>query len=122
MPRLSPLIPLALSMTLAWAQAPTPFVGTWKVTWEGKKQVLDAKLVLNESGGTWKTSTQQESNPCVGKEVPVKVESSTPQEVKLLLAFSVLHGCKDSKVTLTLGADSTVSGRRGDADLKLKRE
>ena len=91
-------------------------------TWEGKKQIYDAKLVLAAQGGTWKTSARQRADPCVGREVPVKVDSITPEEAQLTLAFSeALNGCKDSKVVLKSTA-AGVTGTRGGIELTLKRD
>ena len=107
---------------VAGAQAEPPFYGTWNVMWEGKKQVYTAKLVLAAEGGTWKTALREKNNPCVGREVPVKVNSISADEAQLTLAFSdVIPGCKDSQVVLRSTANGVV-GKRGDAELVLKRE
>lgn len=106
----------------ASAQAEPPFYGTWSVTWEGKKQLYEAKLVLAAQGGTWQTSTREKNNPCVGREVPVKVSSVSAEEAQLTLAFSeAIPGCQDSKVILRAGPGG-VTGARGTAKLNLKRE
>ena len=113
---------LVLLVSVAHAQSTPPFYGTWTVTWEGKKQIYDAKLVLAAQGGTWKTSAGQRADPCVGREVPVKVDSITPEEAQLTLAFSeALNGCKDSKVVLKSTA-AGVTGTRGGIELTLKRD
>jgi len=112
----------SLLAATAQAQPASPFHGTWAVSWEGDKQVYDARMVLDAQGGTWKTSARSKNNPCVGREVPVKVDTMTAEEAKLTLAFAeVIPGCKDSKVTLKTTAGG-IAGRRGDADLTLKRE
>ena len=107
---------------VAHAQADSPFYGTWAVSWEGQKQVYEAKLVLSSAGGSWKTSTQARNNPCVGREVPVKINSASADEAHLILAFSeVIQGCKDAKVVLKTTSGG-ITGTRGEAQLTLKRE
>ena len=124
MPRtLMAVLSILIATGGAGAQATNPFLGTWKVTWEGEAQSHEALLVVAESGGSWKTSARQKNNPCVGREVPIKIESSTPAELKMVLQFSaVISGCNDSKVTLNAGPGGTVTGKRGKADLVLVRD
>ena len=108
---------------IAQTQTPAPFVGNWRVTWTGAKKQEEARLVLTESGGTWKASSQARHSPCTGLEVPVSVESSSADGLALTLKFSaVLSGCSDAKVTLQRDGEKTVTGKRGNAILTLNRE
>ena len=106
-----------------WAQAQdSPFLGNWTVTWEGKKQAYEARLQLGAQGGTWKTSSREKNNPCVGREVPVKIDATTADQAQLTLAFSeAIPGCKDSKVLLKAGPGG-ITGTRGEFELTLKRD
>lgn len=116
------LLLVSMALASAHAQPSSTFQGTWAVTWEGDKQTYEARLVLGAQGGTWKTSARSKNNPCVGREVPVKIEAATVEEARLTLAFSeAIPGCKDSKVTLRAAAGS-VTGTRGDNQLTLRRE
>ena len=116
-------VALSSSAGLAFAQPASPFHGTWAVTWEGKKQVYEARLVLAAGGGTWKTAAREKNNPCVGREVPVKPESATADEARLVLAFSeAIPGCKDLTVVLKAAPGGAVTGVRGEFELTLKRE
>jgi hypothetical protein len=113
---------LATAPVAALAQTESPFYGQWAVTWEGKKQVYEARLVVGAQGGTWKTSAREKNNPCVGRDVPVKIASISPQEATLTLAFSeALSGCKDSTVVLKLDGTAVTGTREANA-LTLKRE
>jgi len=108
---------------IASAQGQAGFDGSWTVTWEGKRAILEAKLLVSGDSGTWKTSSHEKNNPCAGKEVPIRVDERTSDALRLTLRFSeIIPGCNDSKVSLAMGADGTVSGKRGAAELKLARD
>jgi hypothetical protein len=114
-----------LACTAAFAQAPanSPFYGSWSASWEFEKQSYDAKMTLGAQGGTWQTSTRSRSNPCAGREVPIKVESITAEEAQLTLAFSdVIAGCRNVKVVLKAAPDGTVTGTRSGNALSLQRQ
>jgi len=117
------LATLLASLALAaQAQSTSPFYGNWKVTWEGKKQVYEAKLVLGAQGGTWKDTAHQKNNPCLGREAPVKITAISDQEATLILAFSdALPGCKDSTIILK-ASGAAVAGTSGSIQLALTRE
>lgn len=98
------------------------FVGQWKVTWQGKKQALEAQLELTEKGGSWRTLARNRFNPCIGLEAPVEfVEAPTPTRLVLNLKFSVVQGCKDARVVLDRNDSGVVTGARGDTALTLQK-
>lgn len=102
-------------------EVPSSFVGVWKVRWQGRNP-LEARLVLTASGGTWKTLTHSLYNSCVGLQVPVSVESVSPEQILLRLNFSVLQGCNDDKIVLTRVDEKTIDGKRGGVTLTLSGE
>ena len=105
------------------AQTRSLFDGKWKVSWQGKRQVFEALLVLEGESGTWKTAASQRLDPCVGREVPVRVDGMKDGLLQITLRFSdTLAGCTDSKVLLKSEPDGSVSGRRGGSELKLVRQ
>jgi hypothetical protein len=108
---------------LARAQISAPFVGTWKASWQTDKKSYDAVMKVTESGGSWQTFTQDRNNPCVGREVPIKVELADPTDVKLVLLFSeVIPGCSNATVTLKAASDGTVTGMRSKFVLTLAKQ
>jgi len=113
---------LGLAGLAALAQTPAAFVGTWRVSWQGEKRPQEARMVLSESGGTWKTATSSQSNNCVGREVPVVIEKATDTDAQLRLKFSEMAGCSDALVTLRKVDDKTLTGLRGKAELTAVRD
>lgn len=112
----------AVSSCAAFGQSSNPFIGKWKVTWQGEKRTGEAALVIEETGGSWQTFAKSRRDNCVGLKVPIAVESSSGNAMTIKLKFSVLQGCSDSTVELKRVDDKTVSGTRGSADLVLTRE
>ena len=109
--------------SLVFAQAGPPFVGSWKVSWQGEKRIQEARLEISESGGTWRTATSSKTNGCVGREVPIALEPVSAQELKVRLKFSeVLQGCADALVTLRSADGQNLTGTRGVAALTLERQ
>ena len=107
----------------AIAQVPAPFIGSWKTTWQADKKSYDAVMIVNEKGGTWQTYIRNQNNPCAGREVPMRVESSSPTEVKFELQFSeVIPGCKNTTVTLKASPDGAVTGLRSKFELTLAKQ
>ena len=53
--RYLPVMLLAVSSCVAFGQSASPFNGKWKVKWQTEKRQLEADLVIEESGGSWKT-------------------------------------------------------------------
>lgn len=114
---------LAICSVAAFSQPANPFLGKWKVTWEGAKQIYQATLIIDGTGGSWKTLAHNRHDPCVGKEVPIAIQSSSADAMTIKLKFSeVLQGCTDSTVKLTRVDDKTFTGKRGKSDLVLSRE
>lgn len=114
-----------LGMVMSWpatAQVPAPLVGDWKGTWQTENRLYEARLTVTPSGGTWQTATSSRANVCVGREVPMKVESATESEVKFQLQFSeVITGCPNVFVTMKVGPDGAVTGTRSKYELQLVR-
>jgi hypothetical protein len=107
----------------AQAQSTDKFEGNWTVTWEGKSAILEANLEIVQDKGKWQTLARQKNDPCVGREVPIRVDERTDNALKMTLQFSeVIPGCKDAKVSLSATADGSVSGTRGGSELKLVRK
>lgn len=111
----------AVSSCAAFAESSNPFIGKWKVTWQGK-QPWEAKLVIDQSGGSWQTFARSKTNSCTGLEVPIAVESSSENEMTIKLKFSILQGCTDSTVHLKRVGGDTISGTRGMVSLVLSRQ
>lgn len=116
--RFRSLLVLGVSLAcagLAWAQVPAPFVGTWKVTWQTDKRLLEAEMNVTPGGGTWQTATMDRHNPCAGREVPLKVESASGDSVQFSLQFSeVVAGCQNVAVVLKAEPDGKVTGTRSN--------
>ena len=114
---------LTLAATVAVAQAAKPFIGTWKAEWETDKHEYDAEVVINESGGSWKTFVSRGNNPCAGREVPLQFDNNSERSLSMTLKFSdVIPGCKNVRVKLELDGDGRVIGKRSDYELKLTRK
>lgn len=115
----------ALGLAASWpaaAQVPAPLVGNWQGTWQTENRQYEARLTVTSSGGSWQTATTSRTNPCAGKDVPMKVESATETEVKFLLQFSeVIPGCQNVAVTMMVGPDGAVTGTRSKYELQLVR-
>jgi hypothetical protein len=112
---------LSMAATVAVAQVPAAFHGTWKVTWQGKTQALNSKMVLREDGGSWQTfNVSSKSDACNGREVPIAVASAASDAVTLKLMFSeVMNGCNDVTVKLRLGEGGGVLGTRSNQPVTL---
>lgn len=115
---------LAASAPAPAAEAvPAPFVGTWKVSWQGKTKPLSAEMVLTAAGGRWQTfNVASQTNHCFGREVPIAVQSASADAVTLQLRFSdVIDGCGNVTVKLQQAADGTITGTRSGEALTLVR-
>jgi hypothetical protein len=107
----------------ALAQVSAPFIGSWKATWQTDAKSYDAVLNVTEKGGSWQTYVRNENNPCAGREIPMKVESASPTEVRFLLQFSeTIPGCQNVKVVLQATPDGKVTGTRSKYELTLVRQ
>ena len=108
---------------MAVAQLSAPFLGSWKASWQADSKSYDAVMLVTETGGTWQTYTRNKNNPCAGREVPMKIESTSSTEIKLLLQFSeVIPGCRNATVTLKASPDGTVTGLRSKFELLLVKQ
>jgi hypothetical protein len=116
-------IVLAASSYAALAQTAIPSAGDWKANWQYLGRPLQAKLVISGSGGTWQSLSSLRTDPCVGREVPMSIESSSVDEITLKLKYSEsLRGCADATIVLKRIDDKTYMGKRGDGDLKLSKD
>ena len=113
----------AVACNSAFAQVAAPFVGTWKTHWQSDQKPYSAVMKVTETGGTWQTFTKDKNNPCAGREVPMKVDSATPTEVKFTLQFSeAIPGCTNTTVKLNAAPDGTVTGMRSKFELGLVKQ
>lgn len=112
-----------VATTAAHAQIPAAFSGDWTVTWEGAKRPQQARMVITESGGWWKTFAYSREDPCVGRKVPVELEAFVGDKVRFRLNYSeALRGCADVVIYLRKLDDKTLTGRRGKAVLTATRQ
>lgn len=73
--------------------------------------------MISGGTGTWRTVASSGVDPCIGRKVPISVQSSTADELKISLYFSkALTGCSDSKVEFKRTDDSMLKGKRGKQD------
>ncbi len=110
--------------SVAYAQTTAAaFAGTWTVTWQGARTPQQARLVITESGGTYKASTRPREDPCIGREAPITLQDIDGQEATVLLKFSeALQGCADGKLRIKKIDDKTMTGMRGQAVLTITRD
>jgi hypothetical protein len=116
---------LATISFAALGQPANPFVGDWKVSWQGEKRAWQANLTINESGGSWQTfsAMRKETNVCIGREVPISIKSSSAEAMTIKLKYSeVLRGCADGQIVLTRVDDTTIAGKLRNWDLMLSRK
>ncbi len=108
------------------AQTPTTFVGTWKVTWQSQSRAEQARLVISESGGTWKTALPYKItfNQCLGREVPIAFEEVKGDEARIRLKYAeALPGCSYSTIQVRKVNENEMTGTRwGKTELTLTRE
>ena len=120
---ISSLCLLLSAVTSSFAQVPAPFIGTWKAAWQTEKKSYEAEFSISDSGGQWQTATSNSNNPCVGREVPMKLESTSDHSAQFVLQFSeVLIGCQNVTVTMKTGPDGTVTGTRSKIELTLTKK
>ncbi len=99
-----------------------PFIGKWTASWTGDRRSLEASLVIEQTGGTWRTLTRNKLDNCAGREAPIAIESFTPDSMTMQLKYSeVLQGCTDSKVELKRVDENTLTGTRGAYVFKVVR-
>lgn len=64
--------------------------------------------------GTWRAFSALPNNPCLGKETPVTVSRSAPDQVILTVKYSqVLKDCQDARLVLSLDSGKLI-GKFGD--------
>jgi hypothetical protein len=115
---------MAVSSTAA-GQVPASFLGTWKVTWEGRGAMRQATLTITSSGGTWLPIGVHTGshNVCPRFERPIEVEPLSENGVIVHLRGSqTLHGCEDSRVGMRLLDENNGKGRLGKAELTFVRQ
>lgn len=113
----------------AWAQAPHPFVGQWRVSWggeDGRMRPTEAELDITPTGGHWRTIVSNprtiRASPCAIREAPIDIQSVSERSIEFIIRYSsVLTGCDDSRVRLRMDDANRVMGRRGPAALTLER-
>ena len=116
---------LAMASVPALAQVPVakPFIGKWSVEWQPDQQRYDAVMVITETGGTWQTYIRRRSNPCAGREVQLQRDKVTPDTLEMTLKFEdAIPGCKNARVRLQVDDKGTVTGKRSEHELQLKRD
>ena len=114
---------LAGASPLALAQAAAPFIGKWNVAWQTEQHRYEAVMVVTETGGSWQTFIHRRSNPCAGREVQLQHDKATPNSLDMTLKFEdAIPGCKNARVRLQADDKGTVTGKRSDHELQLKRD
>lgn len=114
---------LAAPLTLAQVQVAKPFLGKWNVEWQTDQQRYEAVMVVTESGGTWQTYIRRRSNPCAGREVQMQQDKVTPDTLEMTLKFEdAIPGCRNARVRLQVDDKGTVTGKRSEHELQLKRD
>jgi hypothetical protein len=114
---------LVLGSPVAIADAAKPFLGKWNVEWQTEQQLYEAAMQITPTGGTWYTTTRRRSNPCFGRDVPIRHDKATDTTLEMTLLFAeVIPDCKDVRVRLQLDDKGEVVGKRSTHELKLKRD
>lgn len=107
------------------AQVPVakPFIGKWSAEWQTDQQRYEAVMVITETGGTWQTYIRRRSNPCAGREVQMQHDKVSADALEMTLKFEdAIPGCKNARVRLQVDDKGTVTGKRSEHELLLKRD
>jgi hypothetical protein len=118
----------ALLGSIAFAQGPNPYNGTWIAKFQDKRGgAQEAELVVKDDGGTWKvwgTSRDTKRNPCIGRNLPIVVQLASAEGLAFRIEGSkVLAGCPNGNVTLKRLDNQRLEGQFGDGrTLTLVRE
>jgi hypothetical protein len=117
------LLAMASVPALAQVQVAKPFIGKWSVEWQTDQHRYDAVMVVTETGGTWQTFIRRRSNPCAGREVQLQHDKVTPDTLEMTLKFEdAIPGCRNARVRLQVDDKGTVTGKRSEHELQLKRD
>ncbi len=111
--------------SIAPAQSPDAFHGTWKVTWQGTRKVNEAKLHLATEDSAWQIigSGSSKDDPCASRKAPVTLEPRSQTQAVVRIRYSeVLAGCTDRTVRMTLTAPGSAKGQRGSTELEMVKE
>jgi hypothetical protein len=120
------VLALALAPTAAVAQPADQLSGKWSGMLVGGQEDLAVELNVSETSGMFRfvpKVNQLRQNPCLGKELPMKVTSQTATEVKAKVeGSSILKGCFDASLTLKSSDGKSLEGNvSGGRVLKLNR-
>lgn len=104
---------LGLAAALAVAQPGGGLEGDWKarITLKNGRQV-DAQLLLQANGGTWRTLAQSTADPCVGIPTPMLWRRVDGGAYELHFQGSkALTGCRDNLIIFQQLDADTLKGR-----------
>lgn len=109
----------------AQSQVPEPFRGNWKASWKqpaaGFVKSMEAKLVLNDAGGTWSLIgyfPNANHYPCDRLKATVALVSASADEVIVKLNTSAaVNGCTDSTLQLRRIGEKNIGGKLGDTEV-----
>ena len=108
---------------LAAAQDTQPFVGTWKVSWQGERGITEARLVIEASGGSWQTLARKKADPCQGLKVPIVLQDIEADSVTVYAKFGeTLGGCQDAHIKLRKTDADHMVGTRGEKEVRAVRD
>ncbi len=115
----------SLISSLALAQEPNPYDGTWQASFESKKGVgREGTVVIAGKEGTWEILIKKKNNPCAGRSMPIAIERATKDELVFTINRSkTLTGCKDGIANFKRTDDKTLVGEfDGGHPVTLTRE
>ena len=109
----------------AQGQVPEQFRRSWKASWKqpaaGFVKSMEAKLVLNDSGGSWSLIgyfPNASHYPCDRLKSTVALVSAAAEEVIVKLNTSAaVNGCTDSTLQLRRVGEKNIGGKIGDIDV-----
>lgn len=113
--RIALLVLCQLACACALAQAPDPFVGNWKATWEAPKVgPIQADMEITPTGGSWQALFSTRNNLCAGRKIPMVFEKIEGDQATLVQKFSeVITGCPDIRLRIRKVDANNMSGVRG---------
>lgn len=119
------IIVALLVSSIALAQEPNPYNGTWHATLVNEKGISrEGTVIINDQGGTWKITSKIFKNPCAGLQSPVVIKRTSMDELVFKIFRSkALRGCDDDIATLKRVNEATLQGELNDGrKLTLVRE